>query len=454
MAEIKTQAELETLLNDTPGLLEHITGKAKEMAQEEVDKAQRDRTPVQRLAHPDEGALLPEADTAFADPNLVRGMKGFWAKSEPADTSYIDNLTKGNRWLGGDQGRSSLRKMSEDLNGQFRSFGDFLTSINPTVQRYQGGLDKRLKVLGEGQGDQGGFLVPEQYVANLLTLVLEMSVVRPRAFTMPMASPTVRIPSIKDTTHASNVHGGVRAYWTPESGSFTASEPSFSQVVLNAHKLVGYTTVSNELLMDSALPLEALINRLFSEALAYFEDDSFIQGNGAGQPIGILNADALVSVSKESGQAATTIVTENLDKMWSRLLPTSQGNAVWLAHPDTFPQLASLARAVGTGGSSVWMANVAGSPPTSIFGRPVIFTEKCQTLGTVGDIMLADFSYYVIGDRMGFEMSASPHVRFTNDETVYRFIQRVDGKPWLESALTPRQGSNTLSPFIALATRS
>ena len=84
----------------------------------------------------------------------------------------------------------------------------------------------------------------------------------------------------------------------------------------------------------------------------------------------------------------------------------------------------------------------------------MIFTEKCQTLGTVGDIFLTDFSYYVIGDRMGFEMSASPHVRFTNDETVYRFVQRVDGKPWIESALTPRQGSNTLSPFVALATRA
>jgi len=452
MADIKTQAELEELLNDTPGLLDHISGKAKEMATAEIEKAQRDRTPVQRVAHPEPEGGLPDADVAFQDPNLVRGTKGFWAKSGAA---HLDITKAPNAWLGGDQGRSSLRRMSQELNGQFANFGDFLTCINPVAQRYQGGgFDKRLKVLGEGQGDQGGFLVPEQYVANLLTLVLEMAVVRPRAFVMPMASPTVRIPSVKDTTHASNVHGGVQAYWTPESGSFTASEPSFSQVVLNAHKLVGYTTVSNELLMDSALPLEALVNRLFSEALAYFEDDAFIQGTGAGQPIGILNADALVSVSKESGQAATTIVTENLDKMWSRLLPTSQSNAVWLAHPDTFPQLAALARAVGTGGSSVWMANVAGSPPASIFGRPVIFTEKCQTLGTVGDIMLADFSYYVIGDRMGFEMSASPHVRFTNDETVYRFVQRVDGKPWIESALTPRQGSNTLSPFVALATRA
>lgn len=426
MPDIRTQEQLEEMLNDPAKMQDYIAGFMREQLGDEV-KAQvtsaMDSLPVKRLPFAEQEAN-PEPGTAKTT------------------------------WLGADKTIGSARKEAIALNDKHDSFGDFLACIHPNFAMRAGGWDPRLKVLGEGQGDQGGFLVPEQFVANLLALAIETAIVRPRAFVMPMGAPTVRIPSIRDTSHASNVFGGVQAYWTPESGSITASEPSFSQVALTAAKLVGYTTTSNELLADSAISLEAVITRLFGEAMAYYEDDAFIAGSGAGQPLGILNADALVSVAKETGQAATTIVAENLDKMYSRMLPTSLNKAVWLAHPDTFPQLASLSRSVGTGGSAVWVSNMAGGPPTTIYGRPVIFTEKCQTLGTVGDIFLVDLSYYIIGDRQGMTMSASPHVRFTNDETVYRFVARLDGKPWVSSALTPRNGSNTISPYVALATRS
>jgi len=250
------------------------------------------------------------------------------------------------------------------------------------------------------------------------------------------------------------VFGGVQAFWIPESGTITASEPTFGQVQFRAKKLVGHTIVTNELLADSASALEALLTRLFGQTHAYFEDDAFINGDGAGEPVGIINADALVSVPKETGQAAATIVVENIDKMFSRMLPTSVPNAVWMANPDTFPQLVAMARNVGTGGSPVWISNIVGGPPASIYGRPVIFSEKCQTVGTVGDIYFVDFSHYIIADRQSMTMSASQHVRFTTDETMFRFTSRLDGRPWLESALTPRFGANTLSPYVALATRS
>ncbi len=344
-------------------------------------------------------------------------------------------------------------------SGEFGRFGEFLRAAHPaTIARE--GFDSRLeklavdKALNEGQGDQGGFVVPEEFRGDLLSLSMEQAIVRPRAFTIPMATPTVRVPTIRDTTHASNVFGGVQAYWLAESGSVTASEPTFAQLALTAKKLTGYTTVSNELLMDSAIPLEALLNRLFGEAIMFFEDDAFLNGDGAGEPLGILGAGCTVSVAKESGQAATTVVWENIVNMYSRMLPSSLNRAVWVAHNDTFPQLATMSLAVGTGGSAVWINNGIAGPPMTILGRPVLFTEKCKTLGTTGDIYFADFGYYVIGDRQSLTVSASPHVRFTNDETVYRFVERLDGRPWLESAITPRNGSNTLSPFVKLDTRA
>jgi HK97 family phage major capsid protein len=167
-----------------------------------------------------------------------------------------------------------------------------------------------------------------------------------------------------------------------------------------------------------------------------------------------LNCDALVEVAKETGQAASTIVKENLDKMYSRMLPSSLGSAIWIAHPDTFPQLASLSQAVGTGGGPVWVANMSGGAPNSIYGRPLIFSEKAQTLGTKGDIYFVDLSYYLIGDRQALTTSASAHVNFTTMETVFLFTERLDGRCWLDSALTPRNGSNTVSPIVALASRS
>jgi HK97 family phage major capsid protein len=337
------------------------------------------------------------------------------------------------------------------VDGTYKTLGEFAKAI---IGAEKGQSDTRLKVLGEGVGDQGGFLVPEEFRAQLLSLALEDAVVRPRAFVLPMTSSQMRVPSIRDTSHASTTFGGVRGYWTAESASYTASEPTFASLALVAKKLTGYTTASDELLADSAISLEALLIRLFSEAIAFFEDDSFINGVGSGQPLGLLNADALVTVAKETGQAAATITYENLINMWSRLHPRSKANAVWIVHPDTFPQLAQMSLNVGTGGSPMWIANAAGGAPNSLFGRPIIESEKAQTLGTAGDIYLVDLSYYVIGDRQTLTMASSSHVRFQNGEVAWRLTSRLDGRPWIDSALTPRNGSNTVSPFVNLATRS
>ena len=319
---------------------------------------------------------------------------------------------------------------SED--GKFKSRGEFFQKV--WEAGHGRGLDSRLvetRNLGENFGDAGGFLVPEEFRPELMSIPIEQSVIRPRAFTMPMASSTLRIPAIRATSHASNLYGGVSASWGSEGEDISSStnQPAFSQVRLDAHKLTGYSVISNELVADSAIAVDTLLTRLFGQAIAYFEDVAFLSGTGAGQPQGILNSDCLVTVAKETGQSASTIVKENLDKMYSRMLPSSLNNAVWIAHNDTFPQLAALSQAV-------------------------IFTEKASTLGTVGDISFVDLSYYLIGDRQALTTSASPHVRFTTQETVFLFSERLDGRMWLDSALTPRNGSNTVSPAVALATRS
>jgi HK97 family phage major capsid protein len=304
----------------------------------------------------------------------------------------------------------------------------------------------------------GGFLIPEELRSEILQVALETAVVRPRATVIPMSSLRVPIPMIDDTSHQSSILGGVVGYWTEEAAGLTESQASFGRVVLDAKKLTAYAEVPNELLMD-APAFEGFFSGTFPKAISWFEDVAFLTGTGVGEPQGYINSPVSVQVAAESGQPTKTIVWENLVNMYSRMLPTSLGRAVWICSIDSFPQLATMALSVGTGGGPVWIGNMAGgqggmdTPPATILGRPVYFTEKVGPLGTTGDISFVDLSYYLIGDRMEMQSSSSEHYKFANDKTAYRVLERVDGKPWLQSAITPKNGGPTLSPVVQLASR-
>ncbi|MDN5856296.1 MAG: phage major capsid protein, partial [Actinomycetia bacterium] len=191
-------------------------------------------------------------------------------------------------------------------------------------------------------------------------------------------------------------------------------------------------------------------------AAPFEEDSAFLVGNGVGKPLGVLHADnaAAVTVAKESGQPADTIVWENVIKMFSRMLPASLQRAVWIANIECFPELATMALSVGTGGSAVWLADGVATAPTSILGRPLIFTEHAAPLGDVGDLSLVDLSHYIVADRQAMTVMSSEHFRFNTDQTAYRVLQRMDARPGLLSPLQPRQGTNTLSPFVLLGARA
>ncbi|WP_158673849.1 phage major capsid protein [Streptomyces klenkii] len=347
------------------------------------------------------------------------------------------------------------------LDKQFGNWTDFLGAVwagakGQTAMAAQDQIARIQNAFGSSVPSDGGFLIPESLRSELLRVSLEMSVVRSRARVVPMETLTVPYPMIDSTSNASSVYGGIVGYWTEEGGTLVDSAPTFGRITLTAKKLTLYSEIPNELFTDSIISLEQFMGESYPEALAWFEDVAFTEGNGVGQPLGYLNAPAAVSVAKESGQSAGTIVWENIVKAYSRMLPSSIGRAVWVAHIDTFPELATMALSVGTGGSAVWIGNGdgAGAPPMTILGRPVIFTEKASTVGTAGDINFVDFGYYLIGDRQAMQAETSTHFKFGNDKTAMRVIERVDGQPWIKSAITPKKGSNTLSPFVKIATRA
>ena len=163
----------------------------------------------------------------------------------------------------------------------------------------------------------------------------------------------------------------------------------------------------------------------------------------------------MLGFQSESGQTAATFVTENAIAMWSRMWSRSRQNAVWFYNQDIEPQLLTTGISIGVGGSTLYMppGGLSASPYSTLLGRPMIPIEQASTLGTVGDLVLFDMSQYLLIEKP-MQSAMSIHVQFTTDQTVFRFVLRADGAPSWHSPLTPANGSNTLSPFVALATRA
>jgi HK97 family phage major capsid protein len=250
--------------------------------------------------------------------------------------------------------------------------------------------------------------------------------------------------------------GGIRGYWVGEATQMTASAPKVRQLKLEPHTLAVLAYMTDKLLQNNMMALDRLLVEAATAEIVFKVNDAIINGTGVGQPVGILNGAGIASVAAETGQAATTIVTENIDKMWARLLPSARANAVWLINVDCEPQLAALNRAVGAAGALVYSppGGISAAPYATLKGRPVLAIEQCQTLGTTGDIWLAGLNYYALGLRGGVQADTSIHLRFDYNESAWRFLFHVDGQPWLAKAITPYKGSNTLAPFVKLDARS
>ncbi len=352
----------------------------------------------------------------------------------------------------------------DDPTHGFKYFSEFALSVrnaNPNVLQGKK-LDERLLVhaptgMSEISDPDGGFLVPPEHLQTLLKLAWDASDLFGRTTKIPMATNSIDMPVVTNTDRRKgHRNGGIQVYWVAEAAQKTKSKPAFGKVGLKLNEIAGLVYVTNTLLEDSPISLEPLLGPMFAQEFAIEVDDAIFSGTGAGQPLGILNAPCLVTTPHEFGQAAATLVSENIINMWSRMWSPSKKRAIWFVAPDTLPQLMTMTIDVGTGGHALWLpANtLAGQPYSTLFGRPVIELEQASLLGTIGDITLCDYSYYLIGQKAkGLQTATSIHLRFDWDETAFRYVMRLDGQPWWNSVITPMNGGPTQSPFVALETR-
>jgi HK97 family phage major capsid protein len=360
---------------------------------------------------------------------------------------------------------------------KFKTFGEFAQAViragMPQGSGYVGGqpsgtkdvrlkayeqrIAKELRATGASEAvpSDGGFMLQPEYSNEFLSKTWEVGQLlnKCRKVSLSPQNNSLKIPGVDEASRAEGSrYGGVRAYWADEAAQMTSSFPKLELITLTPNKLTGLCYLTDELLQD-APALEAYMKDAFADEFAAKIDDEIYQGDGSGKPSGVLNANCVVSITKETGQASTTIVLENLTKAFARFWPKGRQNGVWVANQDTIPQLMTLVLPVGTGGSSVMLVNAKDSPVFTIFGMPVLFHESASTLGTAGDIMLCDFSQYMIVDKGGMQSASSIHLKFDYNEIAFRFIYRIDGQPRWTTAVTPLNGTNTISPFIKIASR-
>jgi len=304
----------------------------------------------------------------------------------------------------------------------------------------------------------GGFLITATRSNEIIQKTYETGLIASRCSTFEVGeySDSLEVPYLEETSRANGSRwGGFRAYREGEVDTPTASTTKLGLWECRLADLKSLVYVTERLLQD-APALESLIMNILPQEFAFKLDDEILNGTSGSQCTGVVGNLATVSVAKETGQAAATVLVENIIKMYTRCWGRARQGASWFINQDVEPQLFTMAMSIGTGGVPVFMpaTGVTGAPNNTLFGKPIIPVEQCQTLGTVGDILFGNFSEYALVRKGGLKTASSVHVKFLTDEMTFKFSMRVNGKPKWLNKLTPFKGAgNTLSPFVTLDTR-
>jgi HK97 family phage major capsid protein len=359
-------------------------------------------------------------------------------------------------------------------DGGFRSLGEQLLAIKAAGEAidYPVGLqdrvDPRLRAIerraaaagnSEAVPSDGGFLVAPFFVQNILRRMYRTGEIFSRCMELPITDPSrnaVRFPMIDEQSRANGSRwGGVYTYWQNEADAAITTKPKFKACELKAEKLTGLLYLTDELANDSAA-LSKWASVAFSSEMLFNLENCIVNGSGLAKPQGLVGAPGTIVIAKQSGQAAATVVPLNIVQMASQLWSASRPNAIWLYNQQLLPQLMTLSLAVGTGGSEARLFHYCSddSGYDYLAGIPAIPSEYCQVPGTPGDLILADFSRYVLAMRDDSPQAAvSIHVKFLTDEVAFRFTWRINGMPVDAVPITVLNGSLTVAPMLVLAAR-
>ena len=403
-------------------------------------------------------ALTPQITKANAEIARIEAAQSFERTATPVASFQGDGTQISSTNY---SGVTQVHDNREDK--PFSSMGEQLIAIARAGMPHAE-VDPRLFSAGPtgasvSQAADGGFLLKQAYSDALLGRAREDSPILGMCNTIPIpeGAESIDLPVIDETSRATGSRwGGVRVYRKAEADTVTASKPTFGRLKIDTAEIMGIAYATERLLRNSST-IESVFANSFASEFAFKVTDELINGLGGDECLGILAAPAdlpTVSQAKETGQAAATITVNNLSAMWSHVPAKSKARGVWMINNDVEPQLDILSIPAGTGALEPRFVTYDQSGAMRIKGRPVIQLEQCATLGTVGDIIFADWGEYILSPQGGIDAQSSMHVRFLYNEMTFRWTYYVNGRPAWLSALTPYKGTTKLSPFVTLATRA
>lgn len=336
-----------------------------------------------------------------------------------------------------------------DKFGGFESAGSFLMAVKKAG--LTGEIDPKFKSLHkESVGEDGGFLVPEGISEGILKKINGDESLMSRTNTLQVAGNNLTL----NVDENAPWNGGVTAAWTGEGKQIAESKTNFKQASWRLHKLACMLTATDELLED-ATALESHILASVPGAFVHQLNKAILTGNGVGKPLGIINSPFTVTVAKDNAQAADTVSATNILNMYARQFPGSVQNAAWFIHPQVQEQLRVMRDPAG---NYIYLApgsQMNQTPYSTLLGLPVIpLMAGMPALGDLGDIVLADLSYYtMIRKAAGIKAATSIHMYFDKEITAFRFSLRVDGKCPYQSPVTTENGGYAMSAFVQLEAR-
>ena len=287
-----------------------------------------------------------------------------------------------------------------------------------------------LRALGVTTGEGGGFLVPEEFMAEVVRKQVKSAVIRPNARVFSGVGKKGILP--RET-------GTVTMSWENENVAGTEStNPKFGQVSWNLNKLKGLTKISNELLGGAGIDVVDLLASMFAEQGALEEDKQFMTGDGSAKPLGIRNTTGVGSTT----QTGANLAYADFVKAKHALKSQYRANATWLLHNDI---LALAAKIIDLQGRPIFLdlSSLGGQgtnqtiPAQTIgflLGMPVVEQNDIPVnLGggsNESEIWLADLNYYGIFDQGTMEVTSTTEGfgTFESDQIAVKMLQFVDGK--------------------------
>jgi len=337
----------------------------------------------------------------------------------------------------------------------FESLGEQLEAVMKAAEP-GAVIDKRLLAvkaisgMNETVGSEGGFLVQSQFSNNLIKNAFGESVFAPDASSITIGANANSLHwNEREDYNQSDGNRQLSVHWTQEGGSTTKSEGKFNKQSLGLEKMTGLYYATEESLQD-AQSLEQLMDEWFQEEYSIKIDEAILNGDGVAKPLGFNNTNAAVTQAKVTSQTATTFNVTNAAEMYTR--QSALEGAKWYMNITLMPQLVNMT----VGDQPVYTPpneGIKGAPGGYLLGKPIIWTDRCETLGTAGDVWLANLGHYRMISKGGLSKQSSIHVRFLYGEETFRTVLRINGQP-MNSKVITRNNSPTASPFVKLATRA